>query len=327
MMLKKYRIYILIIFVLGVLAFVLYMNDKPGTLKVESHVFSVTDTSRVTKIILGDGKLLVTLERQGNGWVVNRGFNARPNAVKMLLNVLSGLEISSPVSKTMNDEVTKSFTTDALSVTVESSGEVIKSYRISESDSLRIGSLAILSGDNTPYVVHLTGYDGRITRLFPVDSQFWRDKTLFSYRPADVLSIDVDYSLNPENSFTYQFFGPGDMKIKSLSNNQSVTIDKSKALNFLRNFSSVPFRLVDSKNSTILFDSLNNQKPFCEIKVKDTGNQLKVVKLYQIRDVKNPGRFNVNFMYALVQDDKVPVVVKYIDLDPIMRKFSDFNGK
>ena len=132
---------------------------------------------------MSDGRASVSLERQGNGWAINKGFNARPKAVKVILGVLSGIEIGSPVSKSMLEEVNKSFTVNALSVSIESSGEVIKAYRIAENDSLRIGSFAVLSGDNTPYVIRLMGYDGRITRLFPVDPQFWRDKTLFSYLP------------------------------------------------------------------------------------------------------------------------------------------------
>lgn len=326
-MMKKYRVYIWITIVLAALAIVLYNNDKKGTLKIESHAFAVADTSSVTKIKISDSKSALVFERQGNGWTVNEGFNARPKAVKAILGIISGLEVSSPVSKSMMDEVLNGFTSQALSVSIESSGSITKEYRISENDSLRIGSFAMLSGDNMPYVVRLMGYDGRITKLFPLDTQFWRDKTLFSYRLADILSVEIDYPMQPENSFGYYFFGSGDLEIKSLNTKKTIKIDKNKARNFLLNFSSVPFQLIGSERSEILNDSLNSLKPFCEIKVKDTGNHIKVVKTYRIPDPKNSGKFNINLMYALIQDDKMPVMIKYIDLDPIMRKFEDFDSK
>ncbi len=324
---KKYRVYIWITIILAVLAVLLYTNDNHGTLKVDSREFAVSDTSSVTKIKISDSRSVLTLERQGTGWTVNGGLNAKPQIVKALLSVISGLEISSPVSKSMTDDILNRFSSSALSISIESSGNVIKAYRISENDSFRIGSFGMLSGDNTPYVIRIMGYEGRITKLFSVDPQLWRDKTIFSYRLADILTIEIDYPMHPENSFAYQFFSPGVMKIKSLSNNQTISIDKNKARNYLLNFSSVPFQLIESVSSKMIYDSLVSQKPFCEIRIKNTSNKVKTVKTYRIPNPKNSDSFNINIMYALIQDDNIPIIVKYIDLDPIMRKFSDFDSK
>lgn len=324
---RKYRVYIWITIILATLAVILYTIDNQGTLKVDNREFAVSDTSSVTKIKISDGKSALTLERQGIGWTVNEQFNAKPKTVKALLGVISGLEISSPVSKSMTQDIFNGFSFSALSISIESSGNVIKAYRISENDSIRIGSFALLSGDNTPYVIHIMGYEGRITKLFPVDPRFWRDKTLFSYRPADILTIEIEYPLHPENSFAYQFFSPGVMKIKSLSNNQTISIDKNKARSYLLNFSSVPFQLVESVCSKMIYDSLVSQKPFCEIRVKNSGNKVKTVRTYRIPNPKNPVSFNNNIMYALIQDDNIPIIIKYIDLDLIMRNFSDFVSK
>ena len=326
-MMKKYRIYCWITFFLIFLAVVLYITDKPGTLKVEPSAFAISDTSSLTKIQICDGATTLMLERQGDGWIVNETFNARPKAVKTLLSVISGLEVNSPVSKSMTNEVLHSFTTRSVTVSAETSRRVVKSYRISENDSLGIGSFAMFSGDNIPYIVRLMGYDGPISRLFPVNPLFWRDKSIFSFRPADILSIEIQYPSHAENSFDYQFFGPGEIKIKSESNHQTITIEKNTARNYLLGFASVPFQLIEPERAKTTFDSLALQKPFCEIKVKDTGNHIKDVRTFRIPDPKNPGSFNINFMYALIQDDKTPVIVKYVDFDPIMRKFQDFVSK
>jgi hypothetical protein len=324
---KKYRVYIGIIIVLAILAIVLYMNDKSGTLKVGHHEFSVADTSSITTVKISDGTVAISLERQGDKWTVNNGYYARAKAVRALLRVVSSIEVSSPVPKSMMNDVLDGFNGRVVSVTIESSGQVIKAFRIAENDSLQIGSFAMLTGDNVPYVVRMAGYDGHVSKLFPIEPLFWRDKMLFSYRLSDILSVEVEYLQHPENSFAYQFLGPGDLKIKSLATNKTIPIDKARARDYLLNFSSLPFQVAEMMPFKINYDSLIFQKPFCEIKVKNTGNQIKTVKTYRMPDLKKSGSYDINFMYALVQDDKMPVIVKYIDLDPIMRKYSDFVSK
>ncbi len=326
-MIKKYLIYIGITVALGVISIVIYNNDKAGTLKVESSVFAVTDTMSISTIRLSDGISELAIVRQGNGWNVNNVLHARSKAVKALLNVIANLEVSSPVSKSMLPDVLNNFTYNALLVTVESLDGVLKEYKITENDSLRIGSFAMLIGDNTPYVVRIAGYDGRISKLFPLDYRFWRDNTLFSYRLADILSVEIEYTLHPENSFAYQFFGITDMKIKQLSSHKILNIEKNTARNFLLNFSALPYQLIDKQQSKHIYDSLILQKPFCEIRVKNIENKTKTVKTYQMPDTKNLGKININFMYAIIQDDTEPVIVKYVDLDPIMKSFTDFSSK
>jgi hypothetical protein len=227
----------------------------------------------------------------------------------------------------MKQEVLKSFNHRSILVSIESSGNVIKAYRLTENDNLKIGSFMMLRGDEEPYVVRIPGYDGRISLLFSTDVKVWRDKTIFQYRPADILSIEVDYNSNPRASFGYYFFRPDNIQIKSKSLNQSVTISKEKARDYLNHFASVSFVDQITKGTKAIFDSLKILQPYCEIQVKNIANQINMVKTYRISIPGQHGGFNPNFMYAVIQNDTIPVIIKYVDFDPIMKEYNDFASR
>src|ERR1035437_2863768 len=115
---KKYRNYIILLIVLLIVAVVLYVKDKPGTLKTDRKIFAVTDTAHITKIRIGDGVNELTLERSGFNWQINKNYYARPRAVRALLHLLSNLEINSPVPKSAKKEVFNSFSHQSVFVTI-----------------------------------------------------------------------------------------------------------------------------------------------------------------------------------------------------------------
>jgi hypothetical protein len=237
------------------------------------------------------------------------------------------IEISSPVPKSMKNEVMKSFNHKSVFVSVESSGKVIKAYRVTENDKLKIGSFMMLQDDEEPYVVRIPGYNGRISLFFSDDVRVWRDKTIFNYRPIDIQTIDIDYESNPQASFTYNFLGPGNIQISSKSLNSSIKVSTEVAKSYLTGFASVSFLKQVAPRSKAIFDSLKKQQPFCEIQVKNVVNKINVVKTYRIPVHGKQGEFDPNWMYAVIQNDTVPVIIKYVDFDPIMKEYSDFVKK
>jgi hypothetical protein len=281
----------------------------------------------VTEINITNSYASLVLERSGKNWRINHSYNAKSFTIKSLLNLLTNLEISSPIPKSMKQEVLKSFDNRAVAITIGTSGKVLKAYRIAENDSLHIGTLMMLKDDTEPYIVRFPGYDGHISSLFSTDPLLWRDKTIFRYRPADILSIQVEYPSSPKASFAYYFMGMDNLQIKSLVNNKIIKISKKTALGYLVNFMSVSFEKLVKEHRKELYDSLKQQQPFCTITVKNTVNQLNSVKAYHIPVQNKPGEFNPDKMYAVLQNDTIPAIIKYIDLDPITKEFSDFEAR
>ena len=326
MQIKKYLNYILIAIALLIVAIVLFLKDKPGTLKVDNKVFAVKDTAAITTIKFSNGRNIILLERMGSSWNVNKQFNAKTGSIRALLGLLTNIKINSPVANSMKRSILNSFKKNAVTIVVEAPGQILKAYQITEDDSLKIGSFMMLKDDNDPYMVRVPGYNGRISMLFPCDLQFWRDKTIFSYTPADILSIDVNYPANPKASFSYQFRSFNDIEVKSITGKEFIKISKDVARTYLLNFASVPYEAQLKWRSKEIFDSLRHEKPYCQIQVKNAVNQLNILRTYRIPVQSKKGSFDLNRMYAVHQNDTIPLFVKYIDFDPIMKEYSDFSG-
>jgi hypothetical protein len=323
---KKYRYHIIISGILLVVAFILFLKDKPGTLKVDNHIFAVTDTAAITTIRFSLGKKEIVLERSGTNWLVNHHFNAKPQAVKRLLYLLMNLEIQAPVPGSMKKEALQGFDKTSVRVLVESQGKTLKSYRITENNGLKIGSVMKLENDNEPYVVKVTGYDGHVSPLFITTPEFWRDKVIFRYSPADIASVEIKYPDHPEASFVYNFQGFDNISIRSLDN-KALKISRETARAFLLNFASVSYESAVKKRAGEIFDSLSMQKPSCEITIKNMQNQERKVKTYRISTTNRKEPFDLNRMYAILQNDTVPVLIKYADFDPIMKQYGDFTAQ
>ncbi|HEY4788711.1 MAG TPA: hypothetical protein VIH57_21820 [Bacteroidales bacterium] len=319
--------YILIVAVLLIIAVFQLLKEKSGTLKLDAGAFAIKDTSAVTSVKFSDGKEMILLERSGSTWRVNQQFNVKPAMIKALLGLLSEFEISAPVAKSMKNAVLKSFKKNAVTVVIESYSKVLKAYQITDNDSLKVGTFMMLRNDNEPYLIHVPGFDGRISKLFPCDLQLWRDKVIFRYGPADIQSIEVDYPANPGESFRYEFLGFNDIEIQSLKGDKKIKISKNAARVYLMNFTSVPYEKPVESRAKEIFDSLRTQKPYCQIEVKNAVNQLNILKAYRISVGSGSGEFDLNRMYAVHQNDTLPLFIKYVEFDPIMKEFSDFSGR
>lgn len=322
--LGKYMPYILIASILVAVAFVLFLKDKSGTLKEDTNAFAVKDTAAITTIKFNDGKNLILLEKSGNHWMVNKQFTAKPGVIKALFSVLMNLEIKSPVSNGMKTYVMNNFRKRAVTVSVESDNGTLKAFQITEDDSLRTGSYMMLKGNDDAYLMQMPGFNGRISMLFPCDIQFWRDKTIFKYTPAEISSVKVEYPSKPKASFSYQFVNFNDIEVRSGDGKEVVKISKEIARTYLMNFASVPYEAQVKHRAKQILDSLRAEKPYCQIQVKNAENELNVLRTYQIPVQSSKGKFDLNRMYAVHQNDTVPIYVKYIDLDPIMKEFRDF---
>jgi hypothetical protein len=324
---KKYKYHLIATAVLVGIALFLFLKDKSGTLRVDAKAFAVADTAGVTSITITNNQAKLVLERSGTGWRINQNFNAKPHAVRALLSLLTSLEIGAPVPKSMKQQVLSSFNDNVVSVSVESSGTITKAFRISGNDQLKIGSVGMLKDDTDPYVIHLPNFEGNLYSLFSTNSLLWRDKTIFRYRPADILSIEVVYSDNPNASFAYHFMGMDNLQIESLKTRATIKLNKETAQNYLTNFASLSFESLVINRTKEVRDSLTRQKPLCTITVKNTANQLNTIKTYRIPVQNQPGMFNLNRIYAVLQNDTVPVIIKYLNLDPIMKEYNDFASR
>lgn len=321
---KKYRNYLFLILILLAVAVYFFVTDRPGTLKKDPQSFALKDTSGVSEIVFIHRDDSLIFQRNDAGWQINGMYPANNEAVKMLLETLSSLEISSPVPGDYYRAVMNSFDLHATEVMVVSGNKAVLHFRVAENDSLHLGSFVMEYGDTDPYVVRIPGYNGHLSSLFRIIPGMWRDKTAFRYPVYDILSVSVSYPENIKASFTMDISNPASVKLTRGDGTGSRIISKEITEQYLSAFASVPFETFDREKSMAVYDSVSRVPPFCVIKVQNIENKVNIVKTYQIPLSGQSQKFNLFTMYAVIQNDSVANIVKYVDFDPIMKEYGDF---
>lgn len=321
---KRETYFIGLAVILIILAVYLFLNDKSYTLPVESKAFAIKDTSEVTGICIQKGKDSLYFERHGNYWVINHTYNVKKRAMKALLEALMNFEVDAPAPKNDTKKILDTIKTNALLVTISHANESILKYAVCNGIGLNHGSFMLLDGQKQPYQVHLPGFDGDLMVLLNSNPAIWRDHVVFRYQEGDIQNVEIKYYNNENTSFVLDASNKQKPIVQSLALKQKISIRQEIADQYLSNFSVVPFEWIKSPNIQILTDSLHQVTPFCNIRIRDRYNHLNIISLYRIPDAHILGKFNPFKLYGIQQNDNIPLIVKYTDMDPILKIYNDF---
>ena len=324
LLMKKYIYYITLTSVLIVIAIILLLTDKKGTLKFDYTGFSVKDTLNIISIRIQKNNSFLVLERKAGRWTVNKKYNANTHLINKLLDCIRNVEVAAPVPKHMKNEIIYRMRDSSIVVSISSQSKIVRMFRFIDSQLLNGESIAIIEGENEPYVVHSSGFENKLSKIFTTNALMWRERLLFHYKPYEIKEVTLDYNQKSESSFILKVSGEDYFLQQFPVSNKITKISKEKGLQYFLNFKSVPFHWIYPARLKYVSDSLSNQPPFCKIKVTDIDNQVNIVNIYQIPEANKKGGFNLDKMYAQFQRDSIPVIVKYIDIDPIIKEFSDF---
>lgn len=325
---KKNGLYVIIAAVLLIIAGVLYFKDKQGTLHVDRKAFAISDTANIAKVSIRSNTESLFFERRDQRWYVNGMYIVKERSLNALLGTLMNFEVTAPVPKSNLSMVLAKLHNDPITVEIISfDNKVLKKYYVADGDSLHTGSYMLLDGQDKPYVVHLPGFDSRLSMIFNTDPFIWRDRVAFSYQPGQILSVEINYPAQKEASFTLNARSGNQLEVQSTATKAVKKISQDEARTFLMNFAQIPFDWIYTGGLRAISDSLSHQTPFCEIRIKDINNKINLLRTYRIPVAKGVGSFNMDRMYAFQQNDSIPVFVKFVSLDPILKTFSDFHGQ
>lgn len=321
---RKYRTYIFLLIVLAGVAAYFWLSDKQGTMRVQNDYFAVKDTSTVTGIrIIRPGDTLL-LEKLNNNWIVDGKYNGRTKLIQQLLGLVSLIQVNTPAPKALKNDLISQYTAQPLQVIFYRGNKQPQTLRIIESDSIIQSTVMFTEEENDPYLVKIAGFSGRISLLFPTNPFLFRDKTIFRYQPYEILYVKVEYPSAPDKSFILNVADPSNIALQTRASKGQQQLLKEKALQYMTNFSNVGFEFIKEAQPFRMADSLRNIQPACIIEVKNIVNQVIQVRTYPIA-VKGRGKgIDLYKMYAVIQNDSIPVTVKYADFDPIMKDFGSF---
>jgi hypothetical protein len=265
----------------------------------------------------------------------------------MLMGTMLQIEVKETVPKAARNSVIKDLAANSVKV------EIYQwQYRINLFNRLRLfphekltrvyyvggaiqsnrGSYMIMAHSSEPFVIFLPGLRGFVTPIYSPIEKYWRDYSIFKKNITEISNIRMEFPLDQGNSFIVRNIPGHSPEMLTITGSQMVqNIDTLKALNFLSSFRNINFEAVLNDLDKSKKDSILSYPPYCIITLTDTANVQFSIKTYRkaaapgtVDDFGNPAPYDLDRLYALVNNGRDFVLIQYFVFDKILRPKSYF---
>ena len=286
--------------------------------------FSVPAGPDITRIEMTQGDEKVVLRYDGAGWVVNNGGETRKSAVNFLLQTLREIAIKSPVSDEHFEKEVVEKGIVPVRVKVWSGRRMINSFLVYKTESNIYGNIMKKAGKTKPFIVSIPGYEGAIGSNFNMNELFWMPFNVFSYIPGDIASVKVDYQASPEESFTV--YNPSLQLHDTIGESAVAEFDNVKIKRYLSYFTWVPFESWAFDMEEAVADSIIASAPLATITVTLPGGDSGTLTIWERTMAVDGGLATDTDRAWGRRDDGKLFLVRYFDIDPLLRRKSYFFG-
>ena len=177
--------------ILAVTAVFLVTKYQKSTLKEELSDFAVSDTAAIDKIFLSDkdGYKLLLERKATNLWMVNKNFEARPDAIKILLETITQIRVKAPVGRASFNNVVKKLAVKSTKVEIYQKGQLVKTYYVGGTTEDFMGNYMMIENSSAPFIMHIPGFEGYLYPRYYAMPELWRSTAFYRYRANDIKNI------------------------------------------------------------------------------------------------------------------------------------------
>jgi len=277
---------------------------------------------RITRVEMTSEEGVLTLELNEGRWIVNKRYEARTSAVEFLRSILAGMRIKSAVSADLFVRDTTSQGNGPVKVKTHAGRKRNSSFIVFRTQSNSYGNFMKLNARSKPYIMHLPGFDGNIGSVFTVNENYWRPFTIFNLLPSEIASVEIRNENNSDYEFTITNYGgvPG---FKAINIDFSGW-DTSAVRRYISYFTYIPFEQWATDLPSSSRDSIIRSAPAFRIIVKETTGGSSDLQLWH--RTGSSGKPDTDRLWGRINDNDNIFIVRYIDIDPILKKRSYFFG-
>lgn len=307
---KKNLIGLVILIILGTLAFVVFQQRGTGTIKPDLHDFAVKDTAEVTKIFMADktGQTVLLKRIDGKTWTVNDGNKARKDAVDVLLKTISRVEMKSPVANTAHDNIVKLLAGKSTKVEIYKGDDKVKTYYVGDATKDNMGTYMLIEGSRTPFICHIPGFFGYLSSRYMTRHLEWRDSEIFQHRLPQIAEIKVELHETPEKSFKITHNAERVVQLYKLYPTEQLVpnMDTVFVKRYMLNYRNIRFEGIQPYDAERA-DSIANANPYFTISVTDPQGETHSVTSYRIP--ANPGSIDIDGIPLVWDTDRMHGII------------------
>jgi hypothetical protein len=285
--------------------------------------FASEPKKEITRIEFSDDEKTLILEKEGEGWLVNRKFETRKTSILFILKILTEMEIKSPVTPELFSKEIVEKGIEPVKVKVSEKGKVIRSFRVYRTASNKYGNIMKLKESSRPFIVFVPGNEAEIGSAFSMNELFWQPYTVFSLLPSDIYSVALENLVDTSSSFMIK---NENRRFRLYGNSGELTgWDTSRLIRYVSYYTHVQFEswaldlLKEEK------ENIENEEPLYKITVVSSEGERKVIRLWQ-RSVEENGtvKDDTDRLWAKTEGNNEIFVIRYVDIDPLLKKRSYF---
>lgn len=306
-----------------VLVMVIVFRGRKPFGKDQTSFASVPD-KEITRIeITGKGEKL-TLEKRADLWLVNGKEEARRSAVAFIEKILTGMKIKSPVAPELFMQEITDKKLEPVRVRIYENRKMLSSFLVFKTRSNVYGNIMKKNEKSKPFIVYVPGFEGDIGSGFTVNELFWTPYSIFNLLPSEILDVTLENPAEPASSFTIS--GKNSIYTLSDGNSNLAGWDSSRVRRYISYFAMIPFESWALDLSTAESDRIQSSTPLYRIKVKKSDGTLTELTLWE-RTNPETGQKDSDRLWGKTDYRNTLFIVRYFDIDPLLKKRSYFFGQ
>jgi len=317
---NKILLIILFLILLSISLYFLFFFKNNSSINKSEINFKIGDTSFIHKIIIENNDNSIILEKKDFFWQLNSLYSVNSKAINNLLISTTLLELKSPVPANAKKVLSEKLRNSKKISFFDDKDKLIKCFFLGEQTTNKSGNYMLLQESKNPYIIFIPSISSDLNNYFNSDEMFWRDKTIFRYKPNYIKQIAVNYPKNKEKSFVIEQQGNHNFILKKNINSENfILIDNESIYNYLSYFDKIEFESFYTSNNNLI-DSLKSIPPEFIFSVTDKTGNINNIKAYQKTDNK---QIDTDNFIAIFNNNEI-VVVKYYNFDLLLKSYEYF---
>jgi hypothetical protein len=285
--------------------------------------FAVSNNSEISRIDFYQGDKRLSLEKSGDRWLMNKKQEVRKSAISFILRTLKEMKIKSPVSAGIFEKEIISKYVDPVKVNIYERRKLVKSFLVYKTASNIYGNIMKLKTFSKPFIVYIPGFEDNIGAHFILNELFWKPYLVFNLLPSKIESVRFESLADTSSSFIINCSKSG----FSLTNGKHEIggWDTLKVKRYLSYFTAIAFE-------NWAFELTGDEKrviesglPLFRISVKPRDEpEISLTIWDKWIDGNGEKKIDTDRVWAKSNFQDIFFIMRYFDLDPILKKRSYF---
>jgi uncharacterized protein YxeA len=330
---KKNIILILLLVILGILAFyLLKQNSGNYSDLTKDRLFKVEDINTVQKISLKHPKYpTIVFNKDGQTWKMNNGAEVSEFTFNDFLSLLQKVEVNYIPAKSMTEAIKKDLPKNGIDIKIwDTDGNLIRDYIVGSEMADASGTPFMVRGANQPYVMRIPGFVGSIRTRLVKEMNEWESKDIYTYSAEDIQSVDVFYHRDENASFKIQKNGDQYEVLKHTSSEPTGETNQKTVKAYLDRYSYIIAEYNDSENPEK--ENIKSHPIFATITLQLSSGETSKIDFYSYSDIavntetKSPKDIHPSNKFFADMSNGEFMLVQQRVIWPIFRTYDYFFG-